>query len=134
MSFTVNAKTIGIEGSSGQVWVTTKVNGSVGHVVCHMKIPGHWIFKTESKENNDSLTILPGDFEVMPVGKNGSFDLVHFFPSPRVISYWDWHIEEIGWYGWSTDMSAIIDEFKEMGKYLSSTEAEAQFNKLYEGK
>lgn len=129
MSFEINEITIGVKGASGEACITQRMDGSIRDVICHMKIPGHWIFKTESGGSYDFL----GYCEATgPIGKKGSINLEYYFGSPCRITYWNCGAQEIGWYGGSTDMSALQEEFKEMGKYLSSTEVKAEFDDLYE--
>lgn len=130
MSFTINEKTIGIKGSSGRVVIEKCKDGILEYVVCYMKIPRHWIFKTEQP------LVVSTTKEPMPVGKDGPINLDdRGFTCPRSICFWNPMVDEIGWYSWSSgDISKLIDEFREMGNFLGSAEAEVQFNKLYEGK
>lgn len=128
MSFKINESTIGIKGASGEAWITQRMDGSIRDVICHMKIPGHWIFKTESSGGYD----LVGYYGAMrPHGKKGSIDLESDMMSPRSITYWSRSEETIGWYG-SISMERTMADFQEMGAWLSSTEAETRFNFLYE--
>lgn len=130
MPFTISEKTIGIAGSSGKMWITKDENGNEYDIICHMNIPGHWIFKTEKAIERDLL----GFYDpYSPRGKNDYINLEYGLDSPCNITYWSCSKQEIGWYGLSTDIDQIQEDYKEMGKYLSSDEAKAQFDILYEG-
>ena len=122
--FTVDETTIGIKGSSGEAYL-----GGHGDMNCHMKIPGHWIFTTSKRGEFDLL----GWMDAMrPVGKNGrTIDLEYELRSPKSITYWSATTETIGWYGCTTNMEILINQFKEMGKWLQSPEAKTNFEMLY---
>ncbi len=122
--FTINETTIGIKGSSGEAYI-----GGHGDMICHMKIPGHWIFTTSKRGEFDFL----GWMDAMrPVGKNGrTIDLEYELRSPESITYWSATTETIGWYGCTTNMEILVNQFKEMGKWLQSAEAKTEFEALY---
>ena len=128
--FTFDETVIGIPGSSGTVNIARHRCGGVREIYCEMKIPGHWIFKTEAKPFGKTSVVDPSDY---PVGKDGGRVEFYALPSPRIITEWHLYGQHIGWYGWSTEFDKLQEEFKEMGKYLSSKEAKAQFDSLYEG-
>ena len=132
--FRIDEKTIGIKGSIGEVWFTPypEVRGvpDARDVICHMRIPGHWIFKTENAEESRK--------EYGPIGKKGPIELYDFQESDchrhihRKIVYWNLERQEIGWDGHTTYLEDIIDQFKAMGEFLSSDKAKAKFEALYE--
>ena len=136
MSFTISEQTIGISGSSGKV-----AYGREGDVCCHVTLPAdHWILRTEREREDDPIMMalnarfgLGPSMESMPIGKDGQSIDFYRVRSPMEITLWQKETNTVGWYGCSTDMEFIVEQFKEMGKWLSSAEAQAEFNVLYEG-
>lgn len=135
--FYVGPETTGIPGSIGEIHV-----GPEDDICCHLTLPKDscwdWIFRTEPVES-DPLTALAARFgrgpqeELMPTGKNGAFSISDYegFSVPYEITLWKRSKRTIGWFSFTTNLAILVFQFAEMGKWLKSEEAKAEYSRAY---
>lgn len=136
LKFVVDKKTIGIKGSSGTVF-----QGINGDICCHITLdPSHWVFRTERKLQDDPIMIaISARFgedppeESTPIGKNGDFRISGYegFSVPHEVTFWSCSTSTIGWFGYTANLADLVSQFAEMGKWLNSKEAKAEFDRAY---